>query len=235
MELEPGDSVIFSSRIIPGNELAIGRIHNKLVRRGLQVISTDDDEVHVSGHPAQDELTRMYQLIRPRIAIPVHGEPRHLAKHIEIAQACQVPEALMMHNGAMARIAPGIPEIVDEVPVGRLAVDGRRLVPIGGQVLKERARILLQGGTVVVTLIVDDDGAMVDEPQIALHGLIDDSEAPMVRERLADDIEDALDELSRGDRGDDAAVGEAARRAVRRSLRDTHGKQPVTSIHVVRL
>ncbi len=232
--LEPGDSVIFSSRIIPGNELAIGRIHNKLVQRGLHVISTNDDEVHVSGHPAQDELIRMYQLIRPRIAIPVHGEPRHLAKHIEIAQACQVPEALMMHNGAMARIAPGLPEIVDEVPVGRLAVDGRRLVPIGGQVLKERSRVL-NGGAVVVTLVVDDEGKMVDEPQIALHGLADDAEAVAVRERLADDIEDALDVLSRADRRDDEALGESARRAVRRSLRDTHGKQPMTSIHVVRL
>ena len=232
--LEEGDTVIFSSRIIPGNELAIGRIHNRLVQRGVRVISTDDDEVHVSGHPAQDELVRMYQLIRPRISVHVHGEPRHLAKHLEIARECQVPEGLLMHNGAMARLAPGTPQLVDEVPVGRLAVDGRRLVPLGGQVLKERARFL-HGGSVVVTLVVDKDGVMDDEPQVSFHGLLDDDEAAIVREKLADDIEDALEELSRSDLRDNAAVAEAARRAVRRSLRDSHGKQPIASIHVVRV
>jgi len=234
VSLEEGDTVIFSSRIIPGNELAIGRIHNRLVQRGVRVVTTDDDEIHVSGHPAQDELVRMYQLVRPRIAVPVHGEPRHLAKHLEIARECQVPEGLLMHNGAMARLAPGTPQLIDEVPVGRLAVDGHRLVPLGGQVLKERNRILY-GGSAVVTLVVDKNGKMVDEPQVTFHGLIDDDEAEFVREQLADDIEDALDELSKADRRDNDAVREVARRAVRRSLKDSHGKQPVASIHVVRI
>jgi ribonuclease J len=157
-----------------------------------------------------------------------------LAKHLEIAHECQVPEGLLMHNGAMARLAPGTPQLVDEVPVGRLAVDGHRLVPLGGQVLKERNKILY-GGSAVVTLVVDKNGKMVDEPQVTFHGLIDDDEAEFVREQLADDIEDALDELSKADRRDNDAVSEAARRAVRRSLRDSHGKQPVASIHVVRI
>jgi ribonuclease J len=234
VSLEEGDTVIFSSRIIPGNELAIGRIHNRLVQRGVRVVTTDDDEIHVSGHPAQDELVRMYQLIRPRISVPVHGEPRHLAKHLEIARDCQVPEGLLMHNGAMARLAPGTPQLVDEVPVGRLAVDGHRLVPLGGQVLKERNKILY-GGSAVVTLVVDKNGKMVDEPQVSFHGLIDDDEAAFVSEKLADDIEDALEDLPRADRRDNEKVAEAARRAVRRSLRDSHGKQPVASIHVVRV
>jgi len=232
--LEEGDTVIFSSRIIPGNELAIGRIHNRLVQRGVRVVTTEDDEIHVSGHPAQDELVRMYQLIRPRISIPVHGEPRHLAKHLEIARECQVPEGLLMHNGAMARLAPGTPQLVDEVPVGRLAVDGHRLVPLRGQVLKERSKILM-GGSAVVTLVLDKNGKMVDEPQVSFHGLIDDDEAAFVSEKLADDIEDVLEALPRADLRDDEKVAEAARRAVRRSLRDSHGKQPVASIHVVRV
>jgi ribonuclease J len=232
--LEEGDSVIFSSRIIPGNELAIGRIHNRLVQRGVRVVTTDDDEVHVSGHPAQDELVRMYQLIRPRISVPVHGEPRHLAKHLEIARDCQVPEGLLMHNGAMARLAPGTPMIVDEVPVGRLAVDGHRLVPLRGQVLKERSK-MLQGGSAVVTLVLDKNGKMLDDPQVTFHGLIDDDEAVSVSEKLGDDIEDALEDMSHADLRDDEKVAEAARRAVRRSLRDSHGKQPIASIHVVRV
>jgi len=234
VEFEKGDTVIFSSRIIPGNELAIGRIHNRLVQRGVRVITSNDDEIHVSGHPAQDELVRMYQLIRPRISIPVHGEPRHLAKHLEIARDCQVPEGLLMHNGAMARLAPGTPELVDEVPVGRLAIDGHRLVPLRGQVLKERAK-MLQGGSAVVTLVLDKNGKMVDDPLITFHGLIDDDEAVAVIERVGDDIEDALEDMSHTDLRDNEKVAEIARRAVRRSLRDSHGKQPIASVHVVRV
>ena len=232
--MEEGDTVIFSSRIIPGNELAIGRIHNRLVRRGVRVISTDSDEVHVSGHPAQDELIRMYQLVRPRIAVPVHGEPRHLAKHIELAHECQVPQSVLVHNGAVVRLAPGEPQHIDEVPVGRLAVDGRRLVPLGGQVIKERSKVLY-GGAAAVTLVVDANGAMLDDPHVSFHGLIDDEEADDVRGQLFDDIEDAIKELSRADRRDNEALGEAARRAVRRSLRESHGKQPFTTVHVVRI
>jgi len=145
VSLGEGDAAIFSSRIIPGNELAIGRLHNALVRRGVDVISELDENIHVSGHPAQAELTEMYQLVRPQILIPVHGEQRHLKKHAEIAAQCQVPETVLVENGSVVRIAPGKAAIIDQAPVGRLALDGGRLVPLDGQVVRERSRVLFNG------------------------------------------------------------------------------------------
>src|SRR5262249_28391797 len=137
VDFEAGDSVIFSSRIIPGNELSIGRIHNRLVKRGIQVVSTDSDEVHVSGHPAQDELVRMYQLVRPKVAVPGHGEPRHMEKHAEIAKECQVPHTVLTHNGSVVRLAPGEAAVIDEVHAGRYGLDGKRLRPLDGPVVRE--------------------------------------------------------------------------------------------------
>src|SRR5205085_3216610 len=122
--LETGDVVIFSSRIIPGNEKSINRLQNALVRLGVEIITEEDHFVHVSGHPARDELVRMYQMVRPRIAVPVHGEARHLIAHAELASECQVQQPLVIQNGDMVRLAPSGASVVDEVPVGRLASDG---------------------------------------------------------------------------------------------------------------
>ncbi len=234
VEFEAGDSVIFSSRIIPGNELSIGRIHNRLVKRGIQVVSTESDEVHVSGHPAQDELVRMYQLVRPKVAVPVHGEPRHLEKHAEIAKECQVPHAVLTHNGSVVRLAPGEAKVIDEVHAGRYALDGKRLVPLDGTVIRERNRLQFNGSA-IATLVVDGDGKLVNDPKITFLGVIDEEEAPYVREQLVEDIEDAIAELNKKERRDDAKLAETARVAIRRSLRESHGRQPVTTVHVVRI
>ena len=127
--LETGDVVIFSSRIIPGNEKAINRLQNALVRLGVEIVTEEDHFVHVSGHPARDELVRMYQMVRPRVAIPVHGEARHLIAHANLANDCQVLQPLVVQNGDMVRLTPSGAAIVDEVPVGRLASDGKGLLP----------------------------------------------------------------------------------------------------------
>ena len=116
--LGPGDSVIFSSRIIPGNELAIFELHNRLSALGVEVLTEQDHFVHVSGHPARDELAEMYRWVRPQISVPVHGELRHMAEHARLAKSLQVPEAVVIENGQMLRLAPGKAEIIDEVPVG---------------------------------------------------------------------------------------------------------------------
>src|SRR6202043_707946 len=146
--LETGDVVIFSSRIIPGNEKSINRLQNALVRLGVEVVTEADHFVHVSGHPARDELTRMYQMIRPRIAIPVHGEARHLAAHADLARRCQVEEALEIENGDLIRLDRAGGRVVDEVPVGRIASDGKSLLPIGGAVLQQRRRVGSDGSVV---------------------------------------------------------------------------------------
>lgn len=234
VSLGEGDAAIFSSRIIPGNELAIGRLHNALVRRGVDVISELDENIHVSGHPAQAELTEMYQLVRPQILIPVHGEQRHLKKHAEIAAQCQVPETVLVENGSVVRIAPGKAAIIDQAPVGRLALDGGRLVPLDGQVVRERSRVLFNGSA-VFTLIVDSEGWMAAAPQLTMLGLADDDEAPYVLEQLTEEAKRAIAEMSEADRRDDAEVGEMTRRAIRRHLRDTFHKRPLTTVHVVRV
>ncbi|MFP6734700.1 MAG: ribonuclease J [Rhodospirillales bacterium] len=234
VSLGEGDAAIFSSRIIPGNELAIGRLHNALVRRGVDVISELDENIHVSGHPAQAELTEMYQLVRPQILIPVHGEQRHLKKHAEIAAQCQVPETVLVENGSVVRIAPGKAAIIDQAPVGRLALDGGRLVPLDGQVVRERSRVLFNGSA-VFTLIVDSEGWMAAAPQLTMLGLADDDEAPYVLEQLTEEAKRAIAEMSEADRRDDAEVGEMTRRAIRRHLRDTFQKRPLTTVHVVRV
>ncbi|MBV9522992.1 MAG: ribonuclease J, partial [Alphaproteobacteria bacterium] len=143
--LDAGDTVIFSSRQIPGNERAIGRLQNQLAKRGLLILTDGDHPIHVSGHPAQDELVEMYQLVRPRIAIPVHGEARHLIAHAQLARACQVPETVVPENGALIRLAPGPAMVIGEVATGRLAVDGTQLRPLGSAALKSRQRMTHDG------------------------------------------------------------------------------------------
>src|SRR5438105_14534597 len=167
--LETGDVVIFSSRIIPGNETPITRLQNALVRLGVEIVTEEDHFVHVSGHPARDELVRMYQMVRPRIAVPVHGEARHLIAHAELASECQVQQPLVIQNGDMVRLAPSGASVVDEVPVGRLASDGKSLLPLGGGVLQQRRR-LGSDGSVVATLVVDRRGWLAAPPQISMIG-----------------------------------------------------------------
>ena len=232
--LGDGDTVIFSSRIIPGNDRAIGRLQNRLAMKGVQVISENNDSVHVSGHPARDELIKMYQLIRPQIAIPVHGEPRHLLKHVELAKQCQVPETVFGTNGSIVRLAPGPAGIVGEARVGRFAVDGKRLHPIDGDVVRDRARIL-HNGTAVLTLIIDENGSMVREPKLTTHAIMDDDEHSHILELLVEEIDDALDAMDLEDLLDDDAIAEEARMAVRRGFRETHGKRPLVTVHVVRV
>ena len=145
VDLEPGDVVIFSSRIIPGNEKAIGRLQNALARLGVDIVTELDHFVHVSGHPARDELVRMYQMIRPRIAIPVHGEARHLIANAQLAGECQVPQSLVIENGDLVKLGRSGAAIVDEVSVGRLASDGKALLPLSGRALNERRRVVFNG------------------------------------------------------------------------------------------
>jgi ribonuclease J len=232
--LDPGDAVIFSSRVIPGNETAIFQLHNKLVRLGVEIITADDHFVHVSGHPAREELSQMYQWVRPRIAIPVHGEARHLAAHAELARDCQVPQQILGENGTLIRLAPGPAGIVDHVPTGRLAVDGRRLLPLDSPVLRARQKMTFNGSA-TVTLVIGADGLFQGAPIVTAQGLLDpDAEADKLA-LIAAGVEQALRRLPKISRRDDAQVKEAARIAVRRAFRLMLDKKPVTDVHLVRL
>jgi ribonuclease J len=229
--LEAGDTAIYSSRVIPGNERAIGRVQNALVRLGVDIITEHDHFVHVSGHPAQDELERMYRAVRPRVALPVHGEARHLRAQAQLADACGVPQVIVTRNGEIVKLAPGPAAVIGEVPTGRLVADGKSLIDAGDETLKSRQRMNFNGAA-LATIVLDGDGRLAAPPLVTVQGLADDEGA---RETLQRTLAAAMAELSPKERRDDEAVREAARLAVRRALRARTGKRPVTEIHVVRL
>jgi len=231
--LEEGDTAIFSSRVIPGNERAIGRLQNKLARLGVGIITEQDAPVHVSGHPAQDELLRMYQTIRPRIALPVHGETRHLLAQARLAEHSQVPQRVVTRDGEMIKLAPGPALAIGDVPVGRLVVDGSQLIGASSEAIRSRQRLVFNG-IALASLVVDRNGALKAAPQVSVRGLGDD-EADDLGIRLGERITEALAELSPRELRDDGAVREAARLALRRSLKAWHGKRPVTQIHLARV
>jgi ribonuclease J len=232
--LETGDVVIFSSRIIPGNEKAINRLQNALVRLGVEIITEEDHFVHVSGHPARDELVRMYQMVRPQIAVPVHGEARHLIAHAELAGECQVQQPLIIQNGDVVRLAASGAGIVDEVPVGRLASDGKGLLPVDGRALKDRRRVTFNGSA-VASLVLDRRGESLAPPAISTIGIVEPAAAEAAAPALRSAIERALDELPGSLRRDDEAVRDSARRALRRILNERFGKRPLVEIHLVRI
>jgi len=234
VSLEAGDTVIFSSRMIPGNEISINRLHNRLSERGVEIVTTNEENVHVSGHPARDELAQMYQWIRPRIAVPVHGEPRHLVAHAKLAQECQVPESVVVQNGSMVCLAPGRAEIIDDVFTGRLAVDGRQIINLESSALRDRRR-MIHHGSAVATVIVDGDGELCGLPILTLHGIEPGEREDAIAPAVVDAVADAVMALSERDREDDEQVCEAARRAVRRRLRQLCGKRPHTEVHLVRV
>ncbi|MBL8711024.1 MAG: ribonuclease J [Rhodospirillaceae bacterium] len=232
--LAPGDAAIFSSRVIPGNEISINRLHNDLTRLGVEVITDRDEDVHVSGHPARDELAEMYHWVRPRIALPVHGEARHIQEHVAFARACQVPEALAPENGTLIRIAPGAAEIIARVPAGRLALDGKALVPANSEAIRHRHRMSFNG-VILVSLVVDKNGRPLAPAQVSLDGLLDEPAAGDAVAAIEDEVADAMDEMPKAKRGDDAALAEAVRLAARRWFHKTYDKKPVTKVHLIRV
>ena len=230
--LEAGDTAIFSSRVIPGNERSVGRLQNALMAHGVEVITDREADIHVSGHPARDELVRVYQWVRPKIALPVHGEVRHMVEHAALARSCQVPETVVAPNGTLVRLAPGPAEIIDHVPSGRLARDGDGLVPLDGDSLRER-RKLLWNGAAATTIVLDGRGKVVAAPKVSLRG-IEDGEGDLV-EAIVSGLTEMLADLSAAERKDDGRIEEAARQAVRRVVRAHLGKKPLTDVHIVRI
>ena len=233
--LEAGDSVVFSSRTIPGNEKSIARLQNELAVQGVEVITDRDEDIHVSGHPARDELTSMYQMVRPRIAIPVHGEARHIKEHVALAKACQVPEALEAANGTLIRLAPGPAEIVAQVPSGRLGLDGKSLMRLDGDMLRHRHRMSFNG-LIMVSLVLDKDSKLLAPPQVSLEGLLDGGDAATdAIAAMEDAVGDAVGNLSKAQLMLTDEVAETARLAARRWFHKAYDKKPVTKVHVMRL
>ena len=226
--LGPGDAVVFSSRVIPGNEKAIHTLQNDLSERGVEVISAEDHDVHVSGHPARDELADMYSWLRPQIAVPVHGERRHLSEHVRLAKSLQIPEALLAPNGSIVRLAPGPATIIDEAPHGRLMLDGGIVTERNDPTLKERRSISF-AGHIAVTVVLDERGRVLLDPVVIAAGV-----PASAIESARDAATDAVDRLSGRRLEDDRVVIEEVRRAVRRAVQDTWGKRSMVQVEVAR-
>ena len=169
VSLFDGDTVIFSSKIIPGNERTIADLHNRLLRRGIEVITEKDAGVHVSGHPCRGELRQMYQWIRPQIAVPVHGEARHMQAHGALARALQVPEPVFVENGDLLRLAPGPAAVIGRAPAGRLALDGENIVATDHVSIGAR-RKLMHNGAIFVSVVVDRSGRTLVSPLVSGRG-----------------------------------------------------------------
>ena len=226
VSLSKGDAVIFSSRVIPGNEIGIAEIQNQLAGRGIDLLTADDHFVHVSGHPCRDELAQMYRWIRPKLALPVHGEMRHQVAHAALARELQVPQAIVPQNGQMFRLAPGRPELIDEVPSGRIHMDGRVLVAEGEGLAKDR-RAMAFAGLLVVSLVVDSKGRIAADPVVLGEGMPE-----AVEEAVLKAVEDTLDKNKRSDPDD---LAENVRRAARRAAHDAWGKKPIARVMVTEL
>jgi ribonuclease J len=231
ISLGEGDTVIFSSRQIPGNERAILRVQDELARAGVKVMTADDHMVHVSGHPARDEMRRLYQLVKPRHAVPVHGEWRHLSEHAALAREWGSTPHLVQ-DGDVLRLAPGRPEVVEGVPVGRLAVDGERLLPMDGELLAARKKMLFNG-VVVASLAVDGAGRVLGVPQVSAPGLFEFSDEEPAQ--LAADLARAVGDLPGPLKREDGPLREAARSALRRAVGRRLRKRPSVEVHLLRV
>ncbi len=236
VSLREGDTVIFSSRVIPGNEAAIHGLYNAFLERGVNLITADDEHlIHVSGHPARDELKQMYAWARPRIAIPVHGERRHILEHARLAKELQVPEAVAPENGDLIRLAPGPARTIDEVPAGRLYVDGSVVIPAEDEALRERRRLGAEGA-IHVSLAVNAKQSLIAGPNVSIRGLAmeDEDDLGFAAEELERTAETAFNKLSHGERGEDETVEAVLVRAVRKAAEKVWSKRPLVDVSVLR-
>ncbi len=230
-----GDTIIFSSKIIPGNEITIGRLLNSLVEIGAEVITEKDAFVHVSGHPGQQELKTMYDWIRPEILVPVHGEVRHLERQAELGTEHGIADTIVPRNGTLIRLSPGPAKIVEYVDVGRLALDGQYLMPSEDEAIVNRRRILYNGA-LVVSLVIDEQGILIAPPQVINLGNPDGGVEPF-EDVICQAIYAAIDKLTKKQRADKDKLSEAVRVAARKAAKKYNYKEmgPVTAVTVTQI
>ena len=236
--LEQGDTVIYSSRQIPGNEPAIAKVQDALIRRRINLVTDDDAPVHVSGHPSRDEMVEMYGLVKPRIAIPVHGTARHLVAHAELAETCQVRQTLLPDNGTVIRLAgkggDSEAEIIDNVKTGALTHEKGKIVEIQSDMMRARRR-MLWNGVVTTSLVMNRSGTLCAVPAVSQTGIGDEAAAADYIATASIAVEDALSGMTRNARRDDGSVEEIAGQALRRVARSMFGLRPIVHVHVMRL
>lgn len=228
IKLEKGDLVVFSSKQIPGNEIAIGKIQNALAAKHVDLVTDRQAEVHVSGHPGRPELQAMYRWIRPEILMPVHGEVRHMAEQARLGREEGIPHAVLQHNGDLVRLAPGAPEIVGEEGTGRLVLDGDVILPADGATINERRKISLHG-QISVAIALDARGGLFGNPALKTQGVpVEEDKDAFIEEAVeaaAEAVRDGSPDLER--------LRERVRLAVRRTATRWTGKKPVVDVLIV--
>ena len=232
--VEAGDTVIFSSKIIPGNEKKLYKLHNQLVREGINVISEETDFVHVSGHPNRDDLKDMYEWIQPNSIIPVHGEQRHMLEHISFAKKLNVPHPIKVENGDIVRIFPGdSPEVFDKAPYGKIFLDGNIGVEEESKSIKER-RNISQNGHLNITVIITTQGNIYNMPIVNFMGI------PILNtEEFKISIQDEIDKIAKSfslnNKKQDENFKDTLKVTCRKFTKEKTGKRPITNINLVRI
>ena len=231
LRLIPKDTIIFSSKIIPGNDKRIFALFNQLVKRGIEILTEKDHFVHVSGHPSRDELKKMYDLVRPQLAVPVHGEAVHLHEHCKWAKTWGVPQTIEIANGDLVKLAPGKPEKLAVVPWGYLAVDGNYLLPTDSPVLKLRRRIL-NDGVLFCTVVLNVKGDLLISPKIAAPGMLDDEQDRELLEQMEEEVGGVI---KLQNRAPNDAIVKQVRTALKRIAKTEIGKYPTIEVQVMRV
>ena len=232
--IEKGDAVVFSSKIIPGNEKKLYKLHNQLVKEGLEVISEENEFVHVSGHPNREDLKEMYGWIRPKCIIPVHGEHRHMIEHINFAKEMQVPNSVLVENGDIVKLYPGLkPEVYDRAPSGKLYVDGNISVEEDAQSIKERKN-LSSYGFLDVTILINSDGRIHDKPILTYVGL------PVIENDdfkfgLEEEISKTTKTFSLNNKKQQINIIDTIKVVCKKYSKEKTGKKPITNVNLVRI
>lgn len=234
LSLAAGDTVIYSSRSIPGNEKAIIDTQNRLIDKGVRIITDHDALVHVSGHPRRNELLKMYDWVKPEILVPVHGEAMHLTAQTALGRQAGIKKVAEIRNGDILRLAPGAPEVIDEAPVGRIYKDGLLIGNEDELGVNER-RKLSHVGHVSIALLMDKQQELLEEPQLVCFGLPEnDGNGLILDHEILDTIDKTIDSIPRNRRRDNDTVTEAVRRAVRAVVNEIWGKKPVCTVFLHR-
>ena len=232
--LEEGDTVIFSSKIIPGNEKKLYKLHNQLVKNEINVISEESDFVHVSGHPNREDLKDMYNWVKPKSVIPVHGEHRHMQEHINFAKEMQVPYPVKIENGDIVQIYSNKkPEIIDKAPVGKLYVDGNVSVAEDSQSIKERKNIA-NNGYLEITIVVNKKGKLIKKPIFSFKGLPIEEYEDFIYD-LEDIIQNTSRSFSINNRNQENNFIDTLKINCRKIVKDKTGKKPYTNVNIVRI
>ena len=234
IRMVPGDTIVFSSKIIPGNEKRIFRLFNILTGMGAEVMTEKDHFVHVSGHPSREELIKMYGLIRPQVAIPVHGELVHIHAHAALAKACGVPEALQVADGNVISLAPGKTEIIGSVPAGFLAIDGYSLLAPDSPVMQKRRRIR-QDGAFIATIVLNTQGELRADPVLTSPGCLDEASDQDLLAHLRDEIVSLVHtDIRARKKGEDKGLGKSIQNMLKRALQSELGKMPYIDVNIIR-